>query len=216
DADDSNPPASLREGVIGEHPFWYVYTSGTTGLPKAAIISHMRWLGVGDGWKAMLGITENDVFYCFLPLFHGAAGMSLVSNAASAAAAIVLKRKFSASQFWADVRQHKVTTLQYIGEVIRYLVNRPVEPDEKHHTLKRMTGAGMTRDVWTRFEERFGNVEIYEGWGATESNCNMINVDNVKGACGRLPYKDRTNARLVRFDVEAEDYVRDANGHLVE
>jgi len=215
-ANDANPPASLRDGVIGEHPFWYVYTSGTTGLPKAAIISHMRWLGVGDGWKAMLGITENDVFYCFLPLFHGAAGMSLVSNAISAGAAIVLKRKFSASQFWPDVRKHKVTTLQYIGEVMRYLVNRPVEPDEKNHTLKRMTGAGMTRDVWTRFEERFGKVEIYEGWGATESNCNMINVDNVKGACGRLPFRDRTNARLVRFDVEREDYVRDDKGFLVE
>ncbi len=211
-----NPPTSLREGVIGEHPLWYVYTSGTTGLPKAAIISHMRWLGVGDGWKAMLGITEADVFYCFLPLFHGAAGMSLVSNAVAAGAPIVLRRRFSASQFWPDVRRHGVTTLQYIGEVMRYLVNRPVEADERRHTLQRMTGAGMTRDVWERFEQRFGAVEIYEGWGATESNCNMINVDGVKGACGRLPFRDRTNARLVRFDTDTETHVRDAAGHLVE
>jgi acyl-CoA synthetase (AMP-forming)/AMP-acid ligase II len=80
-APDTNPASSLRADVVGETPVFYVFTSGTTGLPKAAIISHMRWLGVGDGWAAVLGMTDEDVFYCILPLFHGAAGMSLVSNA---------------------------------------------------------------------------------------------------------------------------------------
>lgn len=215
-ASDENLPAALREGLLGEHPLWFVFTSGTTGLPKAAILSHMRWLGVGDGWKNLLGITADDVFYCVLPLFHGAAGMSLVSNAVAAGASVVLRRKFSASAFWPDVRAHGVTTLQYIGEVIRYLVNRPVEADEREHTLKRMTGAGVTRDVWLRFQQRFGPVEIYEGWGATESNCNMINVDGVPGACGRIPFQERSNARLVRYDTERDELMRDAAGRLIE
>lgn len=211
-----NPAKSLRAGVIGETPLFYVFTSGTTGMPKAALLSHMRWLGVGDGWSNMLGICSEDVFYCVLPLFHGAAGMSLVSNAVSAGAAVVLRRRFSASRFWDDVRHYGVTTVQYIGEVCRYLVNQPVRENDKDHSLKRMTGAGMSREVWNSFISRFGDIDIYEGWGATESNCNMINMDNIPGSCGRLPFKDRSNARLVKYDLENDCHRRDENGFLLE
>lgn len=211
-----NPDKASRHGIVGETPVFYVFTSGTTGLPKAALISHMRWLGVGDGWKQLLEITSDDVFYCFLPLFHGAAGMSLVSNALAAGACIVVKRKFSASQFWNDVRRYKVTTAQYIGEICRYLTNVPTTENDKNHTLKRMTGAGMAPDVWRNFLKRFGDIDIIEGWGATESNCALINVDGKIGSCGRIPFKDKSNIRLARYDVENDAHFRDSNGFLVE
>lgn len=214
--DEENPSQSLRAAVVGETPLFYVFTSGTTGLPKAAIISHMRWLGVGEGWAAVLKMTPEDVCYCILPLFHGAAGMSLVSNALASKAAIVLRRKFSASAFWDEVRRYKITTVQYIGEICRYLVNRPAADNDKDHTLLRMTGAGMTQEVWRKFIDRFGDVDIYEGWGSTEANCSMMNLDSKIGSCGRIPFKDRSNARLVKYDIENDEYVSDENGFLVE
>lgn len=215
-ASDNNPDQSHREGIIGSSPAFYCFTSGTTGLPKAAIISHARWLGVGASWKNMLGIDSSDVFYCMLPLFHGAAGMSLTSNAIAAGASIALKRKFSASQFWQDVRRYGVTSTQYIGEVCRYLVNQPEQPNDQDHTLKRMTGAGMTPEVWRKFLKRFGDIQIIEGMGATESNCSLVNPDGKIGACARIPFRDRSNARLVKFDLDNNCHVRDANGFLVE
>ncbi len=215
-ADESNPDKALRQGLVGEDPLYYVFTSGTTGLPKAAVLSHMRWLGVGDGWANLLGITADDMFYCVLPMFHGAAGMSLLSNAVSVGAPVLLRRRFSVSRFWPDVREYGVTTVQYIGEMGRYLINQPSSPEDKNHTIKRLTGAGFSAGVWRQFIERFGPIDIYEGWGATESNCNMMNMDNAIGSCGRLPYKDRSNARLVKYDREGACHLRDENGFLIE
>ncbi len=216
DADIANPDKALRKDVVGIYPLFYVFTSGTTGLPKAAILSHMRWLGVGDGWATLLGITAEDVFYCVLPLFHGAAGMSLVSNAVSAGASVVVRRRFSATRFWDDIRQYGITTVQYIGEIGRYLINQPAQENDKEHTLKYMTGAGLTPDVWKKFLGRFGDINIYEGWGSTEANCNMMNMDGVIGSCGRIPFKDRANGRLVKYDIETDTYPKDENGFLIE
>ncbi|MEH6592852.1 MAG: long-chain-acyl-CoA synthetase [Halioglobus sp.] len=211
-----NPDQTLRANVVGETPVFYVFTSGTTGLPKAAVISHMRWLGVGDGWASVLGMTDEDVFYCILPLFHGAAGMSLVSNALASRASIVICRQFSASKFWPDVRQYGVTIVQYVGEICRYLINQPPQANDKDHSLKRMTGAGMTAEVWKSFVERFGDIEIYEGWGATEANCSMMNLDGLPGACGRIPFKELSNARLVKYDVQNDVHITCEDGFLVE
>ena len=68
---------ALRAGMDNRRPCFYIFTSGTTGLPKAALISHGRFLSVGTGWMSVMPLDENDVFYCALPLFHGAALMSL-------------------------------------------------------------------------------------------------------------------------------------------
>ncbi|CAH0991956.1 Crotonobetaine/carnitine--CoA ligase [Sinobacterium norvegicum] len=210
-----NLPALLRQSIVGETSVFYVFTSGTTGLPKAAKVSHMKWLGVGDGMRDMLEYDSNDVFYCVLPLYHGAAGMSLTSTALASGSSIVVRRRFSVSQFWPEVRKYNVTVCQYIGEICRYLINQAPSEDDKHHNLRKMMGAGLGADMWQAFTERFGIEHIYEGWSATEANTSLINVDNKIGSCGRLPFADKTNAQLVKYDVEADDYCRDSNGFMI-
>jgi fatty-acyl-CoA synthase len=104
---------------------------------------------------------------------------------------------------------------QYIGEICRYLLNQPERPDDRDHGLRAMTGAGLTPDVWQRFQQRFGVRQIFEGWGSTEANTNLLNVDNRIGSCGRIPFPERSNLRLARYDVERETHPRDAAGFMI-
>jgi fatty-acyl-CoA synthase len=203
--------------VRSTDPCFLVFTSGTTGLPKAARISHRRYLGVGEAWKAIANLGADDVFYCALPLFHGAALYSLFSTAIATGGATLVRRKFSTSRFWPDVHKHGATVFQYVGEVCRYLVNAPETTGEDRQSLKVLLGSGMGIDVWKQFTRRFGtHLRIYEGWGATESNGNLTNFDNKPGACGRIPYRDRSHIRLVRFDAETETHPRNAAGQYIE
>jgi len=205
-------PRDVRAAITAETTTLLIFTSGTTGLPKAARYSHMRWMSSGDVMEVTLGATCDDVFYCCLPLYHGAAATSVTSTALRAGASIVMRRKFSVREFWADVRRNRITVFQYIGEICRYLLNQPVVAGEREHSLRHMLGAGLTPESWQRWLERFGPIQVFEGWGATESNANLINVDNYVGSCGRVPDWSRTNLRLVRYDVESDSHPRDANG----
>ena len=213
---DSDVPAGWREGLVAGDDLFHVFTSGTTGLPKAARLSHMRFLGVGDGMSAVAGYGADDVIACVLPLYHGAAGMVVVSSALARGAAIVLKRRFSASAFWDDVRRYRITGCQYIGEVCRYLLNQPPREDDRDHGLRVMMGAGLAPELWAPFRERFGIERIIEGWSSTEANTSLINLDGVDGSCGRIPFKDRHNGRLVRYDIETDTYPRGSDGFMIE
>ncbi|MFK8331000.1 long-chain-acyl-CoA synthetase [Pseudomonas sp. BJa5] len=205
-------PRDMRAGIEAQAPTLLIFTSGTTGLPKAARYSHMRWLSSGDVMEVTLKATCEDVFYCCLPLYHGAAATSVTSTALRAGASIVVRRKFSVREFWKDVRQQRISVFQYIGEICRYLLNQPLVEGEREHSLRCMLGAGLTPESWQRWVERFGPIQIFEGWGATEANANLINVDNYAGSCGRVPDWSRTNLRLVRYDVENDCHPRDAQG----
>jgi len=209
--------AEHRRGGRSTDACFLVFTSGTTGLPKAARIGHRRYLGVGEAWKKIASLGPDDVLYCTLPLFHGAALYSLFSTAIATGAATLVRRKFSASRFWPDVRRHRATVFQYVGEVCRYLVNTPEAPGEDQHSLRVLLGSGMGIDVWQEFTRRFGrHIQIYEGWGATESNGNVTNFDNKPGSCGRIPFRDRSHIRLVHFDTETETHPRNAGGQFIE
>ena len=205
-------PRDLRAELPAESTTLLIFTSGTTGLPKAARYSHMRWMSSGDVMEVTLKATADDVFYCCLPLYHGAAATSVTSTALRVGASIVVRRKFSVREFWSDVRNHRISVFQYIGEICRYLLNQPPAAGERNHSLRCMLGAGLTAESWQRWIERFGPLQVFEGWGATEANANLINVDNRVGSCGRVPDWSKTNLRLVRYDVESDSHPRDAQG----
>ena len=125
-------PKDIRAGISAESTTLLIFTSGTTGLPKAARYSHMRWMSSGDVMEVTMGTTSDDVFYCCLPLYHGAAATSVTSTALRCGASIVVRRKFSVREFWQDVRRHQITVFQYIDEAD--------DPDPKQHV------SGLGRD----------------------------------------------------------------------
>ena len=212
---DADPPRSHRAAVHLGDPLYYIFTSGTTGLPKAALMSHLRFLNAGGVIAGFLELTRRDVLYNVLPLYHGAGGMVVISAALHVGIPIVLRRRFSATEFWDDVRRHGVTAWYYIGELCRYLLNQPARPDDRDHTLRRMSGAGLKAQVWRQFQERFGIEFICEGLGSTEANYGLTNVDGRIGSVGRLPFPERSNIRVVRYDVESGDYARASDGTLL-
>ncbi len=218
-AQPTTPPGSeARKGHTARDLLFYIYTSGTTGLPKAARISHHRFLTVASAFAAATEAQPADRMYVVLPLYHTAGGVCAVGAALSSGAAVVLRQRFSASRFWEDCRRYHVTLFQYIGELCRYLLNSPEQPDERTHHVRLCVGNGLRPDVWQPFQQRFGIPKIVEFYGATEGNVALTNLDGKPGAVGRIPwYLERfMSIKLIRFDVEAEAPVRSADGFCVE
>jgi fatty-acyl-CoA synthase len=207
---------SARAGIVMADPLYLIFTSGTTGLPKAARMSHMRFLNAGEMMAGLMQFGEGDVHYCVLPLYHGAGGMVVPSVALATGRPFVLRRKFSRSGFWPDVRRHGITAVYYIGEIVRYLLASLPSPDDRDHSLRVMSGAGLKPDVWAAFMERFGVQNIIEGLGSTEANYGITNADNRIGSVGRLPYPQATNIRILKWDVERGEHVRDDTGGYVQ
>ena len=207
---------AVRAGIVASSPLYLIFTSGTTGLPKAARMSHLRFLNAGEVMGGLMGLGPGDVFYCVLPLYHGAGGMVVPSGALAFGIPFVLRRKFSASGFWTDVRRHRITAVYYIGEVVRYLLAAPPAADDRNHTLRAMGGAGLRADVWATFVERFGIQQVIEGLGSTEANYGITNVDNRIGSVGRLPYPAYTNVRVIRYDVDTGEHLRTPDGGYVQ
>jgi fatty-acyl-CoA synthase len=211
----ANPPKTARAGAIAGDDLFYIYTSGTTGLPKAARFSHMKFLTTGTPAR-LAGFGPSGVMYCALPLYHSAGGAMAVSSALLSGGTLALRRRFSAREFWKDVRETGATSFQYIGEFCRYLLNQPQDPSEGEHALEFCIGNGLRPDIWPEFRDRFRIPQIVEFYGATEGNVALLNLDNKVGSVGRIPMKALMDARLVRYDVERDEHVRDAAGRLQE
>jgi fatty-acyl-CoA synthase len=211
----ANPDRSVREGLTAGDDLFYIYTSGTTGLPKAARFSHAKFASTGS-ISAIAGFGRNDTMYIALPLYHSAGGGMGVSTTLGAGGTLALRGKFSASQFWDDIRRFEATAFQYIGEFSRYLLNVPPNERDGEHKLKFAVGNGLRPDIWEEFRDRFRIPRIVEFYGATEGNLALLNLDGKVGSVGRMPPKLIFDARLVRYDVAADEYERDENGHCIE
>ncbi|ELV10633.1 Very long-chain acyl-CoA synthetase [Tupaia chinensis] len=210
-------PESWRSEVTFSTPALYIYTSGTTGLPKAAVINHHR-IWYGTGLALACGVKADDIFYTALPLYHSAALMVGLHGCILAGATLVLRTKFSASQFWDDCRKYNVTVIQYIGELLRYLCNSPQRPNDRDHKVRLALGNGLRGDVWREFVKRFGDIHIYEFYAATEGNIGFMNYTRKIGAIGRVNYLQRKviTYELIKYDVEKDEPVRDGNGYCIK
>lgn len=212
------PPRSLRAGLKARDVALYIFTSGTTGMPKAAKITHMRAQLYMRAFAGATNSCAEDRLYCVLPLYHSTGGLCGVGAALLSGATLVLRRKFSASHFWEDIAAHGCTIFVYIGELCRYLVNQPPHAVEKPNTLRLAFGNGLRPDVWDEFQARFGIKRIVEFYGSTEGNVSLFNFDGQPGAVGRVPLYLRGNfaVRLVKFDIDAEAPVRAVDGLCIE
>lgn len=91
-----------------------------------------------------------------MPLYHSTAAILAVATAWQAGATIVIGRKFSASNYWQEVRDGNCDTIQYVGEVLRYLLAVPPSPRDREHNVRLAYGNGLRPEIWEQFRERFG------------------------------------------------------------
>lgn len=213
EAPDTPVSSSWQSTLNLKSTFLYIFTSGTTGLPKAAVISHLQSLRASVGFF-IFGVTKDDIIYISLPLYHGSASLLGICGCIELGATCVLKKKFSATQFWNDCRKYNVTVFQYIGELCRYLCNQPESEGEKKHGVRMAIGNGIRTDVWKEFLNRFGNIKICEFYGATEGNIFFMNYTGKVGAVGRSTsfHKTFLAYKLVKYDVQNEKPIRNDQG----
>ncbi|NKS76982.1 long-chain-acyl-CoA synthetase [Rhodococcus hoagii] len=185
-ADPSNP--AVCEQIQAKERAFYIFTSGTTGMPKASLMSHFRWLKSMSGLGAMgVRLRRNDTLYCALPLYHNNALTVSLSSVLSSGATFAIARTFSASRFWDDAKRNGATAFVYIGEVCRYLLNQPERPSDRDNGIRLMVGNGLRPEIWTEFTERFGIDRVAEFYGASECNIAFVNALGVERTAGVCP-----------------------------
>jgi fatty-acyl-CoA synthase len=209
-------PEERRAITINDRAL-YVYTSGTTGLPKAANVSHHRLLVWSHWFAGMLETTAADRMYNCLPMYHSVGGIVATGAVLVHGGTVIVREKFSVSSFWDDVRRFDCTLVQYIGELCRYLFNSPPHTLERAHRIRAFCGNGLSADIWERFKDRFAIPQILEFYAATEGNFSLFNIEGKPGALGRVPrfLAHRFAATLVKFDLETGVPVRDGDGRCI-
>ncbi len=194
----------------------YIYTSGTTGLPKAAVVSHGRVMQWSHWFSGLMGVDSEDRIYSCLPMYHSVGGVQVTGAALVAGGAVVIREKFSASNFWSDIVEADCTMFQYIGELCRYLLHTPPSPEESKHRIRLACGNGLAPEIWERFQDRFKLPRILEFYASTEGAVSLFNVEGKPGAIGRIPsyLPHRRAVALVRCDIEKGEPVRNEHGLL--
>ncbi|RPA56865.1 acyl-CoA synthetase [Gordonia oryzae] len=144
-----------------------IFTSGTTGDPKAVRCTQRTFAAAGVMLAERFGIGADDVVGLSMPMFHSNAMIAGWSVALAGGASMVLRRKFSASGFVADVRHRGVTYANYVGKPLNYILATPESPDDATSSLRIMYGNEATAADRERFAARFG-CRVVDGFGSTE------------------------------------------------
>lgn len=167
--------------------FMLIYTSGTSGDPKAVKCSHSKVAIAGVTMTQRFGLGRDDVCYVSMPLFHSNAVLVGWAVALACQGSMALRRKFSASGFLADVRRYGATYANYVGKPLSYVLATPERPDDADNPLRAVYGnEGVPGDV-ERFGRRFGCVVI-DGFGSTEGGVAISRTpDTPAGALGPVP-----------------------------
>jgi citronellyl-CoA synthetase len=204
-----NPKTSNDQRAV--EPFCYFYTSGTTGLPKAAILTHGRFMkAYGGVGLAGIQLKPSDRAFVTLPFYHGTALIIGWGSVLAGAAGLVMARQFSASKFWPEVRRAGVTAFCYVGELCRYLLAQAPNSHDQNHQVRMMFGNGLRPNLWQEFKSRFNVPKVMEFYGSSEGNIGFMNIFNHDCTVGftTIPYA------IVEYDLDLDDVIRQKNGYL--
>ena len=205
----TNPASVLA--VRAKDTAFYIFTSGTTGFPKASVMTHYRWLKALGAFGGLgLRLKGADTLYCCLPLYHNNALTVAVSSVLTSGATLALGKSFSASRFWDEVIANNATAFIYIGEICRYLLNQPPKPTDRKHKVRVIAGNGLRPEIWEEFTTRFGIARVCEFYAASEGTTAFINIFNVPKSTGISPLP----LAYVEYDPDTGAPLRDESGRV--
>jgi fatty-acyl-CoA synthase len=208
---------SERRATAIEDLAIYIYTSGTTGLPKAAKVSHGRMMQWSHWFAGMMDVQQIDRMYNCLPMYHSVGGVQVPGAMLVSGGSVVVRERFSASQFWDDIARWDCTLLEYIGELCRYLLHTETSPNETEHRIRLACGNGLAAEVWDAFKDRFRIPQILEFYAASEGSVSLFNIQGKRGAIGHIPgyLTHRFSPALVLVDFETGEPARNDEGFCV-
>jgi len=208
-----NENLTETDKVTAKDTAFYIFTSGTTGVPKAAIFPNAKIAAASfnisnTGYR----MTSDDCLYNCLPLYHSTGLMLGLAAVIYSGASVFVRRKFSASLFWKEAQKYQTTTFIYVGELCRYLSFQEPCEDEINNPIRAMVGNGLRPDLWDCFRNRFGVERICEIYGASEGACMFMNGLNKDKTIGM------TNATvaLLKYDVASDELIKSDNGFCIE
>ncbi|KPA18616.1 very long-chain acyl-CoA synthetase isoform X1, partial [Candidatus Magnetomorum sp. HK-1] len=192
-----------------------IFTSGTTGLPKAVKITNRRWCLAALASAAGGNIKPRDTIYCCLPLYHSSAMLILVGGAVIGGSRLAIAPRFSMTSFWDDIRNYGVTVVGYIGELCRYLLNSPPGEKDTQHSVRLFMGNGMQKNVWEKILQRFKPDRVLEFYASTEGNMILANLTGKKvGSVGR-PIYDPGRVVLIKYDAVNGKIIKDEKNKVI-
>jgi fatty-acyl-CoA synthase len=198
DAEPPLDPAAAATQVDPLAPLLLLFTSGSTGAPKAVVCSQARFAGIAASVPDTFGITRDDVCYSAMPMFHGNALMASWAFALGTGATWAIRRRFSASGFLPDVRRFGATYFNYVGRSLAYVLATPEQPDDADNALRLAFGTEATDRDMAEFSRRFA-CPFAESYGSSEGQISIIKTPDAPALSLGLP---REGAEVMVVDPE--------------
>ncbi|MET8863249.1 AMP-binding protein [Nonomuraea sp. NPDC004580] len=181
----ASPADPERADPQGGELVMLIFTSGTSGRPRAVRVTQRKLAVPGVSLAAMLG--PDDAVYCSMPLFHSGALMAAYAPAVASGARLVLRRRFSATGLLPDIRRYGATYLHYVGKALSYMLATEERPDDADNPLRIAFGNEGSAVAARRFGERFG-CRVIDAFGSTETAISLTpDLTGPPGCLGRLP-----------------------------
>ena len=199
--------------VTAKDTAFYIFTSGTTGVPKAALFPNTKIIAASTNiTKAGYRLNQDDCMYNCLPLYHSTGLMLGLCACVHVGASTFIRRKFSASSFWKEAKQFNTTAFVYVGELCRYLSFQDPCDEEINNPISKMVGNGLRPDLWDCFRGRFSVDRICEIYGASEGNGMFMNLLNKDQTIGMT----NVDLALLKYDVAEDKLETDDEDNYIE
>jgi putative long chain acyl-CoA synthase len=145
-------------------------------------------------------LSPADTVYATTPIYHPSGLLMSTGGAIAGGARLALATGFDPETFWDEVRRYGVTVASYTWTMLRALVERPPDPAERHHPIRLFAGAGMSRGLWRRVEQRFAPARVLELYASADGNAVLVNLAaDKRGAKGR-PLPGSAELRIAAYD----------------